>query len=471
MASTNIFGIPEVTSEQLEKNEAHTLNRALQLLANKINSVEVLAPAPARGQTGPSVNGGPALTVAASTSTTVTEAATVALAGTHADRLASHLPGDSVAGTFFYETDRLVTYIDLDTGGTQVWQWEGGTMRGAYAVRPTDLSGTDSGFLFYATDLNVTFRWDGAAWSVLFAPILQDTHGARLSGYLSTFFPTGTLFYESDRTSWYIDQNSSGTLNGLGTFFVTWISGDKFDFATAAWVGKTIVIGGTNYQVASVVSPTSLAVTSIVAIAAGLTWSIASGKWEYSTGEYSVQQASLPADLVTSDNGFIAGVSNFVHRLRWDGPNATWNWAPGDGGSGYVQAFAVDPSPSTGWKLCNGTATTYLKSDGTTAALTPPDLLGSPAFLQFGSPYTGTVNAAVAPTIAGQPISTGLSSTGDTVTTTDTGLIFKAGVDGGALASAVLTPGPGGHDHTLPTLTVDADGFPPNVVMRPWFRR
>jgi hypothetical protein len=106
------------------------------------------------------------------------------LEGTHAERMETD-PADYRAGTWFYETDRQVTYrVRYETLGTPpettaVWQYAFGTMRAALSGIPSGLTLFESGFLFYATDYAHTWRWTGLGWE--YAP------GDRASGEIGWF--------------------------------------------------------------------------------------------------------------------------------------------------------------------------------------------------------------------------------------------------------------------------------------------
>src|SRR5512146_1629890 len=96
--------------------------------------------------------------------------------------------------------------------------------------------------------------------------------------------------------------------------------------------------------------------------------------WVYAYGIQSRTQAQLAAvaaTLTTSDAGYLVWVTDFEHVLRWSG--SAWTFGPGDAGGGYVAFFTAAP-PGNGWVLVDGTATSYLKADGTTQAITPYDV-------------------------------------------------------------------------------------------------
>lgn len=257
--------------------------------------------------------------------------------------------------------------------------------------------------------------------------------------------------------------------------------------------------GFSQYQAANVAIgtlfwETDRKVTYIAASVAGV------NAWVYQSGQMIDVQANIPNDLGANDKGFQISVTDFAHGLQWGG--AGWNWAPGDPGSGMMVLFEVDPSPTTGWHLYDGTAgVTYLKSDGTTGTVTLPDLTSATnkgSYPKAGSPNAGP-NAAVAPgATAGGAINsalTGISNppaTGNSATGISTGndnnfveVNLIAGV--GNVAShthqhpitdpthnhTIGAPTDPGHTHTISALvvTVDATGEPRNLIRRPWFRR
>lgn len=85
--------------------------------------------------------------------------------GFHTTRV-SALPATRLdVGTLFWETDRNALYEVQQDGAARVWVYRTGTMRAAYSSRPSDLGSYDAGFLFFATDRTVTYRWDGSVWS------------------------------------------------------------------------------------------------------------------------------------------------------------------------------------------------------------------------------------------------------------------------------------------------------------------
>lgn len=87
-----------------------------------------------------------------------------ATVGTHAQRLAA----TPTVGAVWIESDRNnLVYVGTQAGGAAaVWTYVTGTMRGTLSpdLKPAGLTTADTGLLFYSTDFDRTYRWDGAAW-------------------------------------------------------------------------------------------------------------------------------------------------------------------------------------------------------------------------------------------------------------------------------------------------------------------
>jgi hypothetical protein len=252
------------------------------------------------------------------------------------------------------------------------------------------------------------------------------------------------------------------------------------------------------------------------------------GAWLFIGGQaYSRAQSqlvALAATLASTDAGAIVYVSDFDHKLMWTG--SAWKYADSGDRSGYIQAFLVDPSPTTGWQLCDGSALVpYLKSDGSTATVTVPNLTSNAAYLKFGTPASATINPAVSPGFSGgsftplgtiawptpvptfigsglaahahdqssgnlgttyfwadAPFGTGSSQTvkGDALTSGGAGSFFvskTSAVSGGTPDGTVAWPTGAA---SVPVFsgsagsvsgTIDNTGQPQNVVLRAWFRQ
>ena len=175
--------------------------------------------------------------------------------------------------------------------------------------------------------------------------------------------------------------------------------------------------------------------------------------WNYISGMVARTQsqlAALAALLGPADTGLLVDVTDYAHILKWTG--SAWTYADPTDPAGRIEMFLVDPSPVTGWQLCDGTAAVkYLKADGTTGTQTMPDLVSvaaNAAYAKLGSPATGNPVAAVAPNF------TGTAQTFTTSPAQATGTV-----------NAFTAPNP-----YTPAGTVDATGEPRFIVLRPWFR-
>lgn len=112
--------------------------------------------------------------------------------------------------------------------------------------------------------------------------------------------------------------------------------------------------------------------------------------------------ADQPTGLTADDEGYLYGVSDYGHLVRWSG--SVWEWAPGDPGNDYFQDFRAAPT-QTGWAFCDGSTVARLTVGAatlTTTNVTLPNFNATPGFLQGGSAYSGPgIDAAVAPGLSG----------------------------------------------------------------------
>ncbi len=219
--------------------------------------------------------------------------------------------------------------------------------------------------------------------------VLEDTHANRLANYPANSYPVGTLFWETDRTVYYLNTGTVGA------------------------------------QV-----------------------------WTYTAGEFSCTQATLPADLGTTDGGFLANVFDYGHLLIWSG--AAWTWGPGDAGSGMLQLFEVDPA-GAGWHLYDGSTVSYLKADGTLGSIVLPNLSGATptrCYLKTSDTNAGPTSPT-APTFTGGALS-GVTFSGTPATITSS--VSSASFTGnsatltGTFTGAAL----GTHAHDSPVGSVSA---------------
>lgn len=174
--------------------------------------------------------------------------------------------------------------------------------------------------------------------------------------------------------------------------------------------------------------------------------------WVFIEGSYKRTQAQIAAYIATlgaTDAGVLIEVTDYRHVLRWTG--SALEWGPNEDGRHDIVALPVDPSPTTGWQLCDGTTVSYLNSDGTTGSFATPDLTSAAnkaAYLKLGDAVAGPT-AAVAPTFTGNAIG------------------FTTSTAAAAAGLAFLTS-----PTTQPiTGSVSATGEPRSYKLRPWFRQ
>lgn len=158
--------------------------------------------------------------------------------------------------------------------------------------------------------------------------------------------------------------------------------------------------------------------------------------------------SALAGTLTPANSGQLVYVTDFNHVLRWNGTG--FEWGPGENGSGYISAFLNDPSPVTGWQLCNGTLTSKLNSDGSISAVTVPDY-ATASYLKLGSaaPVAGPTAASGASgaTSGGTPSGTNSNpATGNN----------SANVDVQAGTGTFVAADPHTHTTTAPVFTGNA---------------
>lgn len=191
--------------------------------------------------------------------------------------------------------------------------------------------------------------------------------------------------------------------------------------------------------------------------------------WVYFSGQLRNTQATLPVGLTINDVGMLVFVTDFNHTLRW-ASTLTWQWAPGENGSGFIDAFLVDPSPVTGWALCDGSAgVSYLRSNGTLGTVTLPNLTGTPAYVKLGSTASAAINVSTKPSFDPTKLTAATHVTGVTPNLTTAAVASGAGT---TVVTGVTLTDPG-HTHSITQTStpVNADGEPANVALRPFFRR
>jgi hypothetical protein len=505
---SNLSGLPQITAQNLKDNDPSVLNRTLRLFATQLQGIQT---GKASGTTVTNITqnisggGGGAGGGGGGSSTPVATAVT--LQGTHLERLTT-LPASEAAGTYFYETDRTVTYLNfLPPSNVQVWQYVSGVMLGAFAVQPGDLGQYDTGFLFYATDRDLTYIWSGASWSIFnnFEPILSDTHANRLLHYPSVNFTLNTIFEETNRTVLYWVQNAVGTVNTTvsgTTYTVTWATGNHFintgtGFTASQWpAGTPITINAVVYTVKAVASATSLTLNTTAGVQTGVAYSVASGRWVYLNGTYTDVYANKPTDLGENDysaaafNGFLFFAADYWRGFEWASTGAApasaspgWGRSPGELPTAFVGILPFGGGQLVGgWQLCDGTTgVTITQDDATTTTVTAPNFIGAYAKGAVVASYSPTKVAAVSPTISGStdlttigfnPASGAAAATGTPVTVqSGTGATVNSltgGGGGGGGGSLVTDP----HSHTLTAVTTSISGGDPVAhVVVPFFMK
>lgn len=84
------------------------------------------------------------------------------IVGSHALRLSSYGAAAQQDGTLFFETDRKVFYVIVPT--PKHWEFGAGCSVGLEANLWTDLGSNDAGFLYFASDTETLWIWNGSAW-------------------------------------------------------------------------------------------------------------------------------------------------------------------------------------------------------------------------------------------------------------------------------------------------------------------
>lgn len=480
----NASGLPQVTPSDLKNNDPSRLNRITRLLASQLSSAQNELSAVKTALT--------SISSTISTTTTVVQKTTSGgggggagsfsstgidvIQGTHIQRLAIYLPADQPLGSLYYETDRTVTYLNYATPSTsRVWLYLSGTMIGTFAGRPGDLTTYDSGFVYYASDRDLYYRWNGTTWAIIvdYEPTLMDTHANRQTLYPSVNYSPGQQFYESDRGVFYVAGNATGTASASGTT-LTWLSGDYFVNSGSPWysaqwpVGTPIIINSSvTYSLVSLANSQTLTINTTISPSATVTYSVDSGKWQYQIGAYNAAYASLPTDLGAADTGFIFNdTATYIRSWEWQG--TAWNYAPGQLPNLALQLSMLDTAPA-GWHVADGstvTATTSLATTGLVALPNPSGL-----FFQGGTTYTGSTVPAIKTTMNSYTPAGSVNVGGYSLSTTSGSVDAGTGAPSTFLTGASLSGGGSATFTGTPaTLTVNAEGSPAAMVFPLWVK-
>ena len=242
--------------------------------------------------------------------------------------------------------------------------------------------------LYWATDSRQLFVAVGTSWVPASYGTMYGTHASRPA---AASVAPGTLYMETDRGYMYVVELVVSVPNWI---FVT---GESFGTFELRWTGLTSNDRGALYCEISR-SSVSSAIPLPVYQWSGLFWV------PYSETIFQRAQSelgTLAGTLAAGDTGVKVYVTDYAHTLVWSGSG--WTWAPEDdlrAGEGPIYR-EVDPSPSTGWHLYDGSVVSYLRSTGALGSATLPDLTGTnAAYVKAGGSNSGPT-AAVAPTFSG----------------------------------------------------------------------
>lgn len=277
-------------------------------------------------------------------------------------------------GSLFWETDRTVMY--LDTGSA--WVYILGTMRGTNNPnqKPLDLSANDTGFLFYATDLNVLFRWSGSAW-IATGPgsVYEGPHASR--GPV-TNYPPNSLFWETDRTYFYIIVTVAGVQ--------VWVYADGTSYGThaARWADLGVNDTGAQYRETD---RNWLYVWNGTA-------------WIWRDGLMTGLVAALPAGLGANDKGADFYASDNYTRYVWSG--SVWVTV-----GGAIFKATVNSATTAQWQDVAAFARMVFSSlsPNTTFTVSNPD-----ADATSNNAFTASGKASLGPIVAENPDPNGFCS-------------------------------------------------------------
>lgn len=196
--------------------------------------------------------------------------------------------------------------------------------------------------------------------------VLAGTHAARLAAQPQLY--TNGLWVETDRQNALYYSTGGGwnliEVAGFGTYEARWADLGPND-------SGALYLETSRNNVSSVV-PYPL-----------FRWS--GTAWTATRGIFARNQnavAALGGTLTANDTGFQVDVLDFGRILQWSG--AAFNYADPNDAPGRISFFLVDP-PANGWVFCNGTNSTYLQGNGTTANITLPNASGANQFFLLGS--------------------------------------------------------------------------------------
>ncbi len=354
------------------------------------------------------------------------------VSGPHTNRLLLAGEGTGVA---FYETDRTVLYVDgFYAGGVHVE---------VLANIPTDVSTNDVGFLFWATDVEIVWRWDGAVWKYL-----KGTHRDVYANLPTlTVNDAGYLFVETDRgISW--------RWNGAAWLYVSGIHRDALANLPggfgAAETGYLFYATDFHHT---------------------LLWNSAS--WQWAPGETPSGQISFWTENPGTGWRFCNGGT--ATRLKSDGttevvaiPDVSADCFV-KGGIAYTGSAVAAVAPGLSGALANESAHTHTTNVSGVTVSTDPGHAHAidhdhPA-ATTGGPSTGINVAAGAGAFPAD-----FAHTHSVDIPNLSAMSGSGGAHAHTLSGSPASGGGSAHTHGLGTLAVDATGTPKQMALLPYYR-
>ena len=255
--------------------------------------------------------------------------------------------------------------------------------------------------------------------------VIEDTHANRLANYPPANYAIGQLFWETDRTVFYLVVDNSGTHAweySAGIYGAVFINRPSDLTTSATEIDRGFLFRGREYGVLERFD--------------GTNWNFVSGTGE---GPF-VALAGMASVFTGPEEGYTFFDTDYHHWWLWNG--AGWQLV---GDSQYIVMAPSGPQGGV-WYPCDGGVYTCVNSSASTTSVTTPNLNGTVAAI-FGGGYNATVVPATAPTLS---TNVGVAISNDT----DAGVNI---LSAGAVAVA-LKP----HTHTA-TVTQPAVNPPSNA--------
>lgn len=143
-------------------------------------------------------------------------------------------------GSQLYLADWDITYICALINGEKRWKYHAGIMRGTISpdLKPTLNAEGDAGFLFWSTDYEHLYRWDGAAWD--YATEAGD-HGSGYVVWWDSNIPNSGVWALCDGSVVTKSTKSGGTFGHTTKNLIgAYVKGAATATARAAAVAPTI---------------------------------------------------------------------------------------------------------------------------------------------------------------------------------------------------------------------------------------